>query len=1767
MSYRFGQSARVKGEAGSLPGDAMPKPLPPPKLNQGKTRAEQKANAQRVTDLATAREGYYKRVEDGTWARTKLADPEYGDGIDRLIARGSIKRHPGDNTPPVNPPRPGMGELQKSQWRPALYPPAVEDSPIAGALQRPRAYIARVRGDAEGVARAAGQTGAGGFTFGQQAGNTLAPAAIGALSAAPALALPFPANLIGAGVLGYIGYDTARRAQELSDETVLGQGPARQMEASQSYNESRNPLQAIAGRFVGNLAGMRQKPSPKDIGLVVRFFRGQLVKGTPEYVRAISTIAQSSVGTGVGAAGNVATQLQAIREGDKEGFDILPLLAEAGLNALPTEGIGSRAKLPMARPKSFDTPVLPPPKAKPVAGFGETLGPPSPPPGPKPKANVVEQTPTAKPAAQPAAKPHETIAQEVATKNLSSKPVGGVKEVAKAYGVTTAEARQILTRAVEIQTERREQKAQARRGKVAIPATKPPVEQPETPPVTNPPEPTVRAGRYGGELKRGDIVTAQDGTTGTVLRSDEKGVRLEIKTPEGGVRVKIYPHSDFGPATTKQPEVKPDAVPVVEPEAEMLRPEQPEMGLPKVAGGNAKGQTTGAEVPAKPVEETVSPATKAPEEVAVPKAEPDTPEGKARAYVDSLAPMPNPIRGPKPFAEKYLAWKLGGMKGERPSAGAEGITPAAVKKVEKAIDTALGQPTPSPNAPPASSAAHPMATKVPVPKTKAKSVEQRRRGGEGGMLGIPAKKNRPSAGPDADAVDASVNRDPKKPGLLPRIWNSIFNPEYQGPSAVALAKQGLRSDAAVPTEAANILAKRTGVNRKEKAFASEGGLDPGDRVEEGIRRTRQIRDIFEDVMETGPRDEKDRPIGGGIHEVTKPLTEHPNNLNPEQISEAYRQAENVASARAVIARGKKIDADTAQAHQDAEDAVIQAESTAKNAAQRKAAAKMRAELPTTKAKLDAEAAEKKNNIIGYKSGKQAGETDVEVAERALAQIKAAHPDTYDAMLQVGDNMREFALNMVKYAKAHGRVSQEDLDNIANSVEYYVPMKQLADDIEYQPAPGSRGKAPLAMPAAVAKRFNYGEKSGVIENPLSEIVSQTERIVREVERNRVMQGFYKLSQRPGAGADIVEVVPGNKIPRIGGQPNVRAMEKEGIVPVWVDGKQHYLKFSTKGAFGASLARVLSTVGRTNDELAQTVLYYANAATSIQKRLATSHPAFVQGQIIKDRGDRQVISQHIGGPAKNPVEALLNEIRYNFTPPTPEEISREKRFPMGQTSRTVTDDAWDYAEITEKVLRDAGIEKPKLVNRIKTPVKLLEKGMSSPERNNRRAEFRAAFEFAKSKGLDDYQAGLYAGSQATKLQDFTEKGTIARYVLDPLIPFYSAGVEGFSRKMGTLNPIYRDPKQIAKTGAVAFALGVVPAWWIMKEREKNGTMKDWTEYPVVQTAMGFVASTQKNLNNTVAWISKPHAIAEVSAAVEFKYQWDWAHDRKRSGMNDAELANYEKRLKKRAVETFGYLNSPVDIEAIFESGPLGLFAQTKFNENTYTNKGIIPEAEAKVPVSQRPGREGKTPLSAKVAQIVNKGRKKEDLVDIRPAEFLFERFLGRWASGLENASRIADPESRRKALDTQAFWRTTTPFVKDEPGPFSTSMVELEKQLEEATPVEPTLKQRVIKGKMGIAAPDTRTKRRIYRLKNAPSGVAPEDPNPDDDVYTDEPITSYYQATTNKEVSEAARSLRAYPDRRFREKGSVKQAVKLPPPVPTRKESERKKRAIQEMINRR
>lgn len=427
-------------------------------------------------------------------------------------------------------------------------------------------------------------------------------------------------------------------------------------------------------------------------------------------------------------------------------------------------------------------------------------------------------------------------------------------------------------------------------------------------------------------------------------------------------------------------------------------------------------------------------------------------------------------------------------------------------------------------------------------------------------------------------------------------------------------------------------------------------------------------------------------------------------------------------------------------------------------------------------------------------------------------IKTGRDLTKDAQLldQLGPEYKAHADAVTQYNQKlldktveYGLISKETADMLKKKYPDYVPFERIFSPEELNPAKGN-GAGPASLSTqSVIKRIEGSERQ--IQPPLESILSKTNDVIAQGERNLAAQEVAKTMDLPGNPLGLRELKAGETI---GAKPTISFLEN-GV-------KRVFETTPEVAAAAKSLTRQqLGLVGK--------ILSYPTRALRLG---ATGlNVGFAGANVVKDLASSFINSKNpLSSSVANPkvfLKALAAALHHNGK--SYQEVVR------AGAAGTSYDIGRNAAKATVGKIRSERNIATKALYTVRHPselVRIAEDTIGRSEEFGRALQYYGGKSAAVRQGMTQEMATKYGADAArNNTVNFARAGEYAR-VLNSVLPYFNAGIQGSRTFMRNVKE--RPAQTVSKVVITAFMpVAAVTAWNVgdSKRREAYDDISDY------------------------------------------------------------------------------------------------------------------------------------------------------------------------------------------------------------------------------------------------------------------------------------------------------------------------------------------------------
>lgn len=427
-----------------------------------------------------------------------------------------------------------------------------------------------------------------------------------------------------------------------------------------------------------------------------------------------------------------------------------------------------------------------------------------------------------------------------------------------------------------------------------------------------------------------------------------------------------------------------------------------------------------------------------------------------------------------------------------------------------------------------------------------------------------------------------------------------------------------------------------------------------------------------------------------------------------------------------------------------------------------------------------------------------GPTSLDIAGRAAFTDLQKDPVRYRRAREMARRYRQWADAVLRYQVAKGRLSPEAYTWIKAGNRYYAAMHITDEALEGKKADRQTwsqgaGGAKLGNVKDWIKTFHASRR--MKEDPVANLLVQTERLMREADRNEVMVAVRNLlTRRRGMHDPNPQDLASIAAHVEGGTPGAVAIYKEGELEWWLFHED--IRVALKAFDGVPDLGLAGKILR--------------GFASVFHGTVTHTPAFAIRNVIKDVEHRSVVSRGRG------VGFRLPAGRWSA-----EEMSLFRRFGGSQFGWYAKGPANYKAMVRREFRKMTG---DRLAVFLDVTADRYQRMVEASETAGRIGEFRRTVAETRKRhpNWSERDVLLEAGYQAADILDYAVAGRLVR-VTRPYVPFLNASIQG---KAKLAKAVAENPALVARRLAVQSMIFGVALYLAMASR--RDWLRQWRQF---------------------------------------------------------------------------------------------------------------------------------------------------------------------------------------------------------------------------------------------------------------------------------------------------------------------------------------------------
>lgn len=534
--------------------------------------------------------------------------------------------------------------------------------------------------------------------------------------------------------------------------------------------------------------------------------------------------------------------------------------------------------------------------------------------------------------------------------------------------------------------------------------------------------------------------------------------------------------------------------------------------------------------------------------------------------------------------------------------------------------------------------------------------------------------------------------------------------------------------------------------------------------------------------------------------------------------------------------------------------------------------------------------------------------------RNLVKDKQLIHDLSPIYESYAQQVNQYSRKLLQYSVDSGLISQDTANMLVKKYPQYVPLNRIfnEDELATQGFKGpGKGVASLSRQTVVQK-LQGSERQ--IENPIASLVQKTRTAFEQGERNVAAQQLAMYKNLPGNPFDISPIKEGEA----GGKTTFSAL---------INGKKQIFQTTSEVAAAAKSL---------NKEQMGLLAKIVSIPTRLLRLGATglNYP-FALSNLIKDQSTAFINSKNAVATS-TPIAFLKGLFSAVGHGDMYEELVRNAG---GGTSFDIGREA---PNLTVQQIRSSASIPGKIANVIKNPIRTVEDLIGRTEELTRAQQFHGMYDALIKQGRTVQDAQLLAGQAAREnTVNFARGGTFSR-VLNWIIPYFNAGVQGSRTLVRNLST---RPVQTLAKFAVGVGMPVAAATvWNLSDPQRNQAYQDIPDFEKQNSIIVVPPNPTKNQDGTWNVLKIPLSQEIASLTTLIRRPLEQAAQLAPVKMSEIANALFQAGTSLNTQTSTGLVSSLTP-----QIAKPGVEAIT--NKNLYTGQDIVPSSMRNLPPEQQ------------------------------------------------------------------------------------------------------------------------------------------------------------------------------------------------------------------------
>ena len=420
--------------------------------------------------------------------------------------------------------------------------------------------------------------------------------------------------------------------------------------------------------------------------------------------------------------------------------------------------------------------------------------------------------------------------------------------------------------------------------------------------------------------------------------------------------------------------------------------------------------------------------------------------------------------------------------------------------------------------------------------------------------------------------------------------------------------------------------------------------------------------------------------------------------------------------------------------------------------------------------------------------------------RDLAKDKALIKATDKRFAKEFKQVREYSDKVLQQTVDYGLISQDTANYLRKKYPDYIPFDRIFSDkeINTQMKHGvGVGEASLSTQSIIQR---IEGSSRLIDSPLNALITKTQDMVRQGERNKTAELLASYAKDPKNPFQLRELKPDESAD---GRPTIS-----------------YLDNGKKRTFLAAPEVAKAAKNMNREQMNIVLRALATPARVLRMGATTVNAGFTMANVVKDFVGATINSK--GGINSMNPKTLAEAIGAGFHHKGDLYLEMQREGVVGNSYEILR----NASELNLNEIRSHKNLKTRALHNLKSPLRTLENTIGRSEDIGRAIQYVSNKKYAKRKGMSESEAVKFAADQARwNSTNFARSGTYGK-TINAVVPYSNANIQG---QRITLRRMKENPvRYTAKItmGVVAPTIAVLA--WNYADEDRKKVMENIPDY---------------------------------------------------------------------------------------------------------------------------------------------------------------------------------------------------------------------------------------------------------------------------------------------------------------------------------------------------